>query len=463
MPKAGTTSSQLRPMTVAGTFYPADKRHLDPLLRLSWNGAAPAWKAEVKAAVVPHAGLVFSGMIAATALKTIASREAKIERVVLFSPAHRHAFKGIATTGASGFATPLGPLMVDRAAVEQALLQPGIEVIEEAFDREHGIEVLLPLLRKVLPSARLVPFVVGDAPHEALVALIERMWGGPETLVLISSDMSHYLTHEQALEKDAETAGIIERLEPEKLTSAHACGHRALAALLRVAQRKDLRPTRLDLRNSSQTVGDPSRVVGYGAFSFVPALEARLPDSQREALCKVARQAIGMAIRNGSPPQVNVGSYNTPLRTHARTFVTLEENGRLRGCIGSYFPQRALVEDVAVNAAKAAISDPRFKPVTEAEAAKLDLTIAILSTPIRIQAPDEAGVLAALQPDVHGLILQGSGKQAIFLPKVWESLPEPRAFIRALKRKAGLAEDAWPADMRAFRYTVESFKAPPAE
>ena len=260
----------VRPAAVAGTFYPGQKESLtaevDRLL-----GAAPTTKTDtakglLKALIVPHAGYVYSGPIAASAYAQLhaANAQSPIERIVLIGPAHRVYVSGVAAAGAQRFATPLGAIEVDLDWLSRA---QDVAVIPQAHAREHSLEVQLPFLQRVLPNVRVVPLLTSDAPPERVGALLEELWGGPETRIVISSDLSHYLPYDTARQVDAQTAQTILSLKPT-LQGDEACGCAPVNGLLWVAKRRGLTPQLLDLRNSGDTAGSRGEVVGYSAFAF---------------------------------------------------------------------------------------------------------------------------------------------------------------------------------------------------
>lgn len=260
--------TQVRPPAVAGTFYP---QHPDELRRLVQFCLAGGRRTlldprQVKAQILPHAGLIYSGPIAGTGYLLLEKDCDSIKRVILLGPSHRLAFDGIAISNASKFATPLGEVSVDEAAVEEISELPGVELLEAAHAREHSLEVHLPFLQTVLPSFTLVPLVVGNASEETVSAVLEKLWGGPETRLIISSDLSHYFAYAEANRLDTETAARIEHLKP--VGTDQACGAIPLNGLLRSARQHHLKPHTLDLRNSGDTAGSRDRVVGYGAFAF---------------------------------------------------------------------------------------------------------------------------------------------------------------------------------------------------
>lgn len=257
----------VRPAAVAGMFYPRQANRLAGEVR-AYLGDAPARSARTpKALIVPHAGYVYSAPIAAAAYASLGPLRDAVERVVLLGPAHRVAVRGLATTGAGAFATPLGEVPIDRDAVSRALAFPQVIESDAAHAHEHALEVQLPFLQTVLRKFSLVPFAVGRATPEEVAEVVDALWGGPETLLVVSSDLSHYHAYAEAQRIDRATADAILALSPT-LDHEQACGATPINGLLQCAQRRGLAPALLDLRNSGDTAGDRSRVVGYASFAF---------------------------------------------------------------------------------------------------------------------------------------------------------------------------------------------------
>lgn len=259
----------IRAPAVAGMFYPEDPLQLQEQLDVFLADGHPASE-HPKALIVPHAGYIYSGPVAASAYRLLKPLRGTIERVVLLGPSHRVAFAGIAATRMEYFSTPIGLVRIDREAVEQILTLPQVRVIEDAHREEHSLEVQLPFLQSVLgQDFGLVPLVVGDAAGESVAEVIETLWGGSETLILISSDLSHYNDYETARRLDEVTSRAIESLDPQSIHYQDACGRNPVNGLLVAAGHHHLHATRLDLRNSGDTAGSRDRVVGYGAYAFV--------------------------------------------------------------------------------------------------------------------------------------------------------------------------------------------------
>lgn len=262
--------SAVRAAAVAGTFYPEAPSALAADVRAFLAGVtAPsvAVGTAPKAAIVPHAGYVYSGPIAASAYARLAAARDTVRRVVLFGPTHRVPVRGLALPSARAFATPLGLVDVDQEAVAAALAMPQVSQSDAAHAFEHSLEVQLPFLQTVLGEFRIVPFAVGDATPAEVSAVIDLLWGGAETMIVVSSDLSHYHRYADACRIDRATAATVLALSAT-LDHDEACGATPVNGLLLSARRHGLRPELLDLRNSGDTAGDKSRVVGYAAFAF---------------------------------------------------------------------------------------------------------------------------------------------------------------------------------------------------
>lgn len=258
--------SKLRSPAVAGMFYPADPDDLRDavcgFLADCQRGAAP------KAMIVPHAGYIYSGPVAATAYARLSAAADTIRRVVLLGPSHYVGFHGLAATEADFFTTPLGSIPLDKAAIKSITHLPQVLVLEQAHVREHSLEVQLPFLQTVLKEFKLVPLVVGEAEPDEVSEVLEVLWGGAETLIIISSDLSHYHDYITAQAMDRAASKAIEELLPDALSDDQACGHNPVKGLLKAAAHHGLHTTTLDLRNSGDTAGSRERVVGYGAYAF---------------------------------------------------------------------------------------------------------------------------------------------------------------------------------------------------
>jgi len=454
--------TEIRPPAVAGSFYPGTREALsrDVAALLGTAPIAPA-SAVPKALIAPHAGYVYSGPVAAHAYSRLGSARGRIKRVVLLGPAHRAAVRGLALPAAVGLQTPLGVVPVDRDAVRTLSSLRQVCESRDAHAQEHSLEVHLPFLQSVLGGFAVVPLVVGDASADEVAEVLDRLWGGDETLIVVSSDLSHYLPYDRAQAVDRETARAIVAREPH-VSHFQACGATPVNGLLTAALRRGLRAELFDLRNSGDTAGDRSRVVGYGSIGFfeseTPAVdlspESAEADERGNVLIRLARAAIGGMFGLTLP----VDEGHAFLRETAATFVTLTRHGRLRGCIGTLEPRRTLLDDVKLNAKAAAFLDPRFDPLTQTEFSTTLVEVSLLSHAEPLAFTTEADAIAQIRPCVDGLILEHGGNRGTFLPQVWDHIPDAAEFLRELKRKAGLEPEFWAQDVKLQRYTVVKFR-----
>jgi len=453
----------VRPSSVAGLFYPDDPKLLESEVRGFLAAAEPAQaepQLSPKALIVPHAGYRYSGPIAAAAYRLLESRRREIKRVILLGPSHRVALTGLGASSAEVFETPLGDVRLDREAIEKVLRLPQVSIDDDAHAEEHSLEVQLPFLQCLLEDFSLVPFSVGDASGEDVAEVLEQLWGGDETLIVISSDLSHFHGYREAQARDAETTRAIEALEPSRLDWESACGRVPVRGLLLTARRKHLAAHTLDVRNSGDTQGGRDRVVGYGAWAFVEeaaADGAEYGSDDRKRLLEVARHSIEYAMAHGIPAPTRADDAPSKLAEMRACFVTLRLRGELRGCIGNIEASQPLIVEVADRAFAAANRDPRFSPIGADELEQLEISISVLSPPELLSVTSEEELIHTLRPGVDGLILQEATSRGVFLPAVWEQLPNPVEFLKHLKTKAGLGEDYWSDSLELWRFETESF------
>ena len=455
-------SEAVRPPAVAGSFYPADAGELAKMVDGFLAQARVAPIPDLVALVSPHAGYVFSGQVAAYSYAALKGR--KIERVVVIAPSHYEAFPFSAVYDGAAYLTPLGRVPVDRVFAAQ-LAKSGrlIELssrghVTSGEHGEHALEVQLPFLQRVLGQFQLVPVIMGDQSYEACRALglaLAKMIHGPETLILASSDLSHYHTYDEAERTDHKTLKGIEEWDYLSMSRNfeqriwEACGGGPIIATMIAAERLGAGEARiLKYANSGDVNGDKSRVVGYGAVAFVRGKPQRsaaspafsLSREERDWLLKIARKSVETLVRDGKIYDCSPGGF-AALAQERGAFVTLKEHGELRGCIGYTAPMKPLCETVRDVAALAAVRDHRFTPVTPKELGALEYEISVLS-PLR-------RVLDVRQIRVgrDGLVLKRGDREGLLLPQVpVEQGWDRPAFLEALCAKAGLPKGAWKED-----------------
>lgn len=497
--------SQVRTPAVAGTFYPANPKDL----QMSVDNLLASAITQIpcpKAIIAPHAGYVYSGAVAASVYARLTNSQTPIKKVILLGPSHNVAFRGIAATSCKYFRTPLGDIPIDTEQIQNIIDPPYVDYLEEAHLREHCLEVHLPFLQRTLGPFTLVPLVVGDCSPERVNAVLEPLWGGNETLIVVSTDLSHFHEYKEARRLDQQTSGKIQQLSTG-LTGEDACGYHPVNGLMYLAKLKGYKVEQVDLRNSGDTSGDTDRVVGYGSYALAKQTtkvyrnkeytdQAENPDSHslgatkgatkgaskgaskgatvnadmivannndslslshRQILIQTARKAISDLLDIENDCRISAPGIPASLHEEKASFVTLNLNNRLRGCIGSLVAHRALIVDVAENAQAAANRDPRFKPVTLEEYHRLEIHLSVLSTPAEISFSHWEQLLETIRPRVDGLVIEEKGQRATYLPSVWEQLPDPETFVMELRRKAGLHPEKWSTSARVFRYTTEEF------
>lgn len=455
----------VRAAAVAGLFYSDDQRELASNIA-RYTAAAPASPRVPKAIIAPHAGYIYSGAIAGRAYATLKQAAKQIKRVILLGPAHRVAFNGLALPEAEAFETPLGQVPIDQQAVAMLADMPQVSRRDDAHSEEHSLEVHLPFLQALLNDFVVAPLVVGKTSAEEVTHILDRLWGGDETLIVISSDLSHYENYDTARRMDNATADAIENLRADDIDHAQACGRIPVAALLAAASRRNMSVERIGLCNSGDTAGTKDRVVGYGAWGFyapTAANDRELLDKNHNEIFRVARASVRYGLAKGKPPAVDVKSFTPDLQPKRATFITLKKNKALRGCIGTVTAHRPFVQDLVENAYAAAFRDHRFPPLQEEEADATTISISLLGKPVPMQFADEADFTTQLRPGIDGIILRDGDKSGLFLPQVWEDLPDPKTFLAHLKRKAGMAEDYWTPKLEAWRFTSTSTDATKTE
>jgi len=469
--------AEVRKPEVAGMFYPGDPDELKKTLDQLLANVEPADLPEpVFAIVVPHAGYPFSGHVAAYGYAQF--RKKKISRVVVIAPCHVEAFRGSSIYDGEGYATPLGVVPVDRKFCE-ALASKSSRIILSARGHrkgpqgrgEHALEVQLPFLQRVLGDFRLVPIVMGDQSYDsckALASSLAEMIDGPETVIVASSDLSHFHDYETAVQLDQKVIKAIEKWDYLALARNlemqvwEACGGGPIVTALMAAERLGAAEARiLKYANSGDVpYGDKERVVGYVTAAIcgkktpgkIEVGALRLQQKEKEELIAISRSSVEEAVTGGELKWDPTGASGN-LREEAAVFVTIRKDDQLRGCVGSVVPVQSLGAAVASAARNAAIGDPRFPPVTLKELPELHFEISVLSPFRRVSDTRE------IQVGEHGLWIEKGRYQGLLLPQVATEHNWDRAtFLEETCIKAGLPKEAWKeGDTEIFVFSATVF------
>jgi AmmeMemoRadiSam system protein B/AmmeMemoRadiSam system protein A len=474
-PAAFARPESVRPAVWAGRFYKADPSGLagdiDRLTRkaLKTRLQFPANKS-LRAIVMPHAGYIYSGWTAAHAIQVLSSGQ--YSKVILIGPDHRIGIKSAAICNASAYETPLGVVNFHKDVEKLRRQRNLFQSIPIERDLEHSLEVILPFLQRYLGKFQLVPVIVGFGDARHLANAVNSIFNH-DTLLVVSSDLSHYLPYAEAAARDRETLNAILNLKSDILIGSdnRACGKLPLIILTEIARRHHWQPVLLHYSNSGDTAGNHSRVVGYAAIAYFgdqamtenDNSKSQFSESQGRVLVNFARQTIvdklGGDIPESTSEDLKTVLQDKQFKLNCGTFVTLKIKDRLRGCIGNLTSTETVLEGVKRNALNAAFHDPRFSPLSKDELEQTEIEVSILSEPQQLAYRDGQDLVNKLRAHIDGVIIRKGHRSATFLPQVWEQLPKHEDFLTHLCRKAGLPSDAWQkAEMEVLTYQVQYFE-----
>ena len=443
----------------AGSFYPEKAEELTNLLN--------SYKQELhfpcksKAIIVPHAGVYYSGHAAMAGFQHLEFND----NIFIIAPSHHENFNNIALPEYTYFDTPLGSIEVNNRLIKDIAEHFPCLISNEVFDNEHSIEVQLPFLqtlfnprvqsaldfvKKIGKKIRIIPVLVGNCNYKLISDLISTYW--ENSSFVISSDLSHFYPKQECRQIDTYTATIIETGKLDFFQEPQACGLTGIKGLVDFANNNDCSLIRIMMYNSGDISGESDRVVGYGSWYLSTENRDEIVEKNySDYVLDIAKNAI-------QSPEFIPHEIPPVLTQYGASFVTLKLNGRLRGCIGSVYPTKPLVLDIIDNARNAAFQDPRFEPLTEEELAHLEISVSILSSIERIQFKDERDLLSKIYP--HGIILAEREKRAVYLPIVWEQLPEREVFLNSLKEKAGLPPNYFSRLLEAYKFDATYITRP---
>jgi AmmeMemoRadiSam system protein B/AmmeMemoRadiSam system protein A len=472
VPGRGCAESVRKPVA-AGCFYPANPSELshfvDHLTRRAQKTRIriPPGR-HVRAIIMPHAGYIYSGFTAAHAGRVINAK--RFSKVILVGPDHYMGFKNCAVCRVSSYETPLGKIRLHR---DIAILQRHTDLFQLLpvdLDTEHSLEVILPFLQTYLAEFQLLPIIVGHAEVKRVADTLDEIIDA-DTLLVVSSDLSHYLSYSEANDRDRDTINWILNLDSDMLAHSEnrACGVMPIMILIQIARRHNWQPVLLHYSNSGDTAGSRSRVVGYATIAFFGDLpmentndsNAHFNEQQGQVLVRLARKTITEKLTGKDPDfdELVPALQDEGLRANCGTFVTLKISGQLRGCIGNLSSTQSVIDGIKHNAINAAFHDPRFSPLSKSELARTVIEISILSEPQPLEYQDGRDLTEKLRVNVDGVIIRKGHSSATFLPQVWEQLPRPEDFLGHLCMKAGLPSDAWKnSELEVLTYQVQHFE-----
>lgn len=447
---------KIKSSSVAGKFYPKDKKELDSFLDDCFENNRKNYNYSARAIIVPHAGYVYSGQFASEGFQYL---NKKAKNIFIIAPTHYIGIDGIAVSSADVWATPLGEISVNKEINQELVSAFGAKFNDIAIEPEHALEVQIPFIQELLPESKIVPILVGDASPEIITNLISHFWKDKDNVFIISSDLSHFHHDSEAQKIDKVTAEMIETQEISEFSSHQACGSIGILGLVEFAKQEEFSLIRINLKNSSVASGDKSRVVGYGSWLlFEGTKEKFVKDNYSELLLETCSKSILSGFETGRPLRVEPSEFPEVLQQSGASFVTLEIDENLRGCVGSIIANQSLILDVAKNAFASAFSDTRFAPLSEEEYKYLNIAISLLSAPSRISFKDEMDLLNQIEQDIDGIIIQDGNYRAVYLPSVWEQLPDKKLFLNSLKQKAGLSPSHFSKTFEAYRFRTEYIK-----
>ena len=441
-----------KPSSVAGKFYSSNPKELAAHLALFKKNQQFEYEYRSRAIIVPHAGYYYSGQLAS---EGFACLDKSVKTVFIIAPPHYVPVRNVALSIFAKWSTPLGEIEVNQDINTELAEKFGCEFEDDAFENEHSAEVQVPFIQTYLPHVKIVPLLVGQNLTK-IKEIINYYWQNPENAFVISSDLSHFLATDEARRIDNLSAKMIEEKNIEKFNLHQACGATGVCALTDFAQTKGYSLIRVGMVNSGDITGETSRVVGYGSwFLYEGEKNQFIKKYFSEYVLGVCKKSIKAHLNK----EKLVFDKIPPLfEGDGACFVTLEINNNLRGCIGSIIAHRRLIDDLINNAQNSAFSDPRFTPLEKDEFEKVSIDVSLLSAPEKMDFKDEADLIEQIKPNIDGIIIKDGNYQAVYLPSVWEQLPDKVLFLDSLKIKAGMTPKYFSDTFEAYRFTTEYIK-----
>ena len=438
--------------SVAGTFYPKDKNELTKQIQHFATINKNTYQYKTRAVIVPHAGLIYSGRIAYEGLNQI---DKNVKNIFIFGPSHHVAFRGIVLSSFDAWKTPMGVIEINKDICNDLQHNFSANINDEALKPEHSIEIEVPIIQYLFKDVKIVPVLIGNEEPQKIKEIIEYYYKDKGNAFIISSDLSHFFTDEEAKKIDEKTAQMIESNKNIEITSEQACGHIGISGLMQFVNQNNFSLIRIDQTNSGEISKDKSSVVGYGTWLlFEGNKNEYIKQYYSDLIIDLCKKTLKSFFEKTTIQIV----YPYVFKQQGACFITLEKNNNLRGCIGSIVPYRSLIEEIIEHTKDAAFNDSRFKPLEENELQQLKYSISILSTPTKISFTDETDLLKKIVKDKDGIIIKDKDHSGVYLPCVWEQLPDKREFLNSLKVKAGFTEDYFSDTLEVYRFDTTYIK-----
>ena len=439
--------------SVAGTFYPANAVDLINQIEHFKNSSKNFYKTTSRAVIVPHAGLIFSGQLAYDAINLL---DKSIKNIFIFAPAHKVAFEGLAVSGFEKWETPLGKIELNRDIIGELEEKFGVKVNDDAIAPEHSLEVEVPVIQFIHEDIKIIPILIGaNVRPEQIRNIIETYYQNTENGFVISSDLSHELADDKATQLDHVTAEMIETGNIQNFQYEMACGAIGIAGLVEFANKSGFNMIRIGMTNSSAVNGDRVKVVGYGSWFLFEGDRNNFIGKYHADFVVALTRTVIKSVFDKSQMTIN---YPQVFDEMGACFVTLEKGGALRGCIGSILPNQPLINDMVQHAKDAAFKDPRFAPLRPEELDEVKISVSLLSNPRRMQFKDEADLINQMVPYQDGIIIKDGNLQAVYLPTVWNEIPNKQEFLASLKVKAGMQANYFSPTFEAYRFSTIHIK-----
>lgn len=426
----------VREPVFAGTWYPGSSEELNTVVQGFLQKADRVNLAgKVHAVIVPHAGYAFSGQVAANSFKQLDD----YRTVIVLGTSHHYPLQGADIPNYTDFRTPLGDIKLS-SKTKELMKDPMFVSIPEADSQEHSIEIELPFLQKTLSDFELVPIIVGNVNPEKFKTAIDNIIDD-KTLIVVSVDMSHYHPYADTVKLDNASINSILALDAGSIFSDEIDSPWAVASVILLAKEHGWTPHLIKYANSGDVTGDKTQVVGYSAIVFTG--NEGLNDEDQKFLLELARKTLQAQLGDGEMQPPDETKLSPALLKEQGCFVTLNEKGNLRGCIGHIVPQEALYKCVIDNAVNAALHDSRFTPVQENELKDIAIEISVLTVPEKLEFSSADDLKNKLVPLRDGVVLKSGWHGATFLPQVWEEIPDKEEFLANLCQKGGASRDCW--------------------